>query len=55
VLDCLYRAATGADLAAPRSWRLGNAAVNRLLYAEGRVTLVGWGDEAHLVQERAAP
>jgi 2,3-bisphosphoglycerate-dependent phosphoglycerate mutase len=55
VLDCLYRAATGADLAAPRSWRLGNAAVNRLLYAEGRVTLVGWGDEAHLLQERAAP
>ena len=33
VLDCLYRAATGASaLGAPRSWELGNAAINRLLY-----------------------
>jgi 2,3-bisphosphoglycerate-dependent phosphoglycerate mutase len=48
VLDCLYRAASGLDLGAPRSWELGNAAINRLLYTGERFTLVGWGDTAHL-------
>ena len=48
VLDCLYRAATGLDLAAPRTWELGNAAINRLLFTGERFTLVGWSDTAHL-------
>jgi probable phosphoglycerate mutase len=48
VLDCLYRAAAGLDLAAPRSWELGNAAINRLLFTGERFTLVGWSDTAHL-------
>lgn len=48
VLDCLYRAASGLDLGAPRSWELGNAAINRLLYTGERFTLVGWSDTAHL-------
>ena len=48
VLDCLYRAATQAALDAPRSWQLGNATVNRLLYTDQRFTLVGWNDDAHL-------
>ena len=48
VLDCLYRAAAGIDLAAPRSWELGNAAINRLLFTGERFTLVGWSDTAHL-------
>ena len=48
VLDCLYRAALGLDLAAPRTWELGNAAVNRLLYTARGFTLVGWSDTAHL-------
>ncbi len=48
VLDCLYRAATGLDLAAPRSWELGNASINRLLFTGERFTLVGWSDTAHL-------
>jgi len=48
VLDCLYRAAAGLDLAAPRSWELGNASINRLLFTGERFTLVGWGDTAHL-------
>lgn len=48
VLDCLYRAAARVELNAPRSWQLGNAAVNRLLYTEEGFTLVGWGDTAHL-------
>jgi probable phosphoglycerate mutase len=48
VLDCLYRAASGLGLSAPRSWELGNAAINRLLYTGERFTLVGWSDTAHL-------
>jgi len=48
VLDCLYRAATGIALAAPRTWQVGNATINRLLYAEGRLSLVGWSDQGHL-------
>jgi 2,3-bisphosphoglycerate-dependent phosphoglycerate mutase len=48
VLDCLYRAAAGLDLAAPRSWQLGNASINRLLFTGERFTLVGWDDTAHL-------
>lgn len=48
VLDCLYRAATGVALDAPRSWPLDNASINRLLWHGEGFTLVGWGDEAHL-------
>jgi probable phosphoglycerate mutase len=48
VLDVLYRAATQQSLQAPRSWTLGNAAINRLLWTPQGLTLVGWGDDAHL-------
>jgi probable phosphoglycerate mutase len=48
VLDCLYRAAAGAELQAPRSWQLGNASVNRLLFNGSGFSLVGWDDRAHL-------
>jgi probable phosphoglycerate mutase len=48
VLDCLYRAAVGLALDAPRSWQLGNASINRLLFNGERLALVGWSDEAHL-------
>lgn len=48
VLDCLYRAATGQALDAPRTWQLGNASINRLLAADGRLVLVGWNDAGHL-------
>jgi probable phosphoglycerate mutase len=48
VLDCLYRAATGLALDSPRSWRLDNASINRLLYTGQGFTLVGWNDAAHL-------
>lgn len=54
VLDCLYRAAVGVELDAPRSWQLGNATVNRLLFNGERFTVVGWDDAAHL-QVQAAP
>lgn len=48
VMDLLYRAATGQELAAPRTWQLGNAAINRLLWSPQGFALVGWGDDAHL-------
>ncbi|MDD5479067.1 histidine phosphatase family protein [Rhodoferax sp.] len=48
VLDQLYRLATGQALQAPRSWHLGNAAINRLLWTPEGFTLVGWGDTRHL-------
>jgi probable phosphoglycerate mutase len=48
VMDVLYRAATGQDLQAPRTWKLGNAAINRLLWTPDGLTLVGWADTRHL-------
>ncbi|HEV7912468.1 MAG TPA: histidine phosphatase family protein [Albitalea sp.] len=48
VMDCLYRAASRIDLQAPRSWQLGNASINRLLYTPQGFTLVGWSDTSHL-------
>ena len=48
VLDCLYRAATGTALEAPRSWPVANATVNRLLFNGQGLSLVAWGDSAHL-------
>ena len=47
-MNCLYRAAARIDLGAPRTWQLGNAAVNRLLHTPGGFTLVGWSDTSHL-------
>jgi probable phosphoglycerate mutase len=56
VMDVLYRAATRQDLQAPRTWQLGNAAINRLLWSPdgdaaggpGGFSLVGWSDTRHL-------
>ncbi len=48
VLDMLYRLATGQDLQAPRTWQLGNAAINRLLWTPQGFALVGWSDTRHL-------
>ena len=48
VMDALYRLATRVDIEAPRSWDLGNAAINRLLWTPDGLTLVGWSDTRHL-------
>ena len=48
VMDALYRLATQLDVAAPRTWGLGNAAINRLLWTPEGLTLVGWADDYHL-------
>lgn len=52
VLDCLYRAALGLPMEAPRTWTLENAAINRLSYGPDGFSLVQWGDTSHL--QRAA-
>lgn len=51
VMDVLYRAATRLDIQAPRTWALGNAAINRLLWTPEGFTLVGWADTQHLDDE----
>lgn len=48
VMDALYRLATGQEIAAPRTWDLGNASINRLLWTPDGLTLVGWSDTRHL-------
>ena len=48
VMDMLYRRATGQGVSAPRTWDLGNAAINRLLWTPEGMTLVGWADTQHL-------
>jgi probable phosphoglycerate mutase len=55
VLDVLYRLATGQDSLAPRTWHLGNAAINRLLWTSEGLSLVGWGDVAHLQEAPDTP
>jgi len=48
IMDALYRLATQQDISAPRTWELGNAAINRLLWTAESLTLVGWADTRHL-------
>ena len=48
VMDVLYRAATRQGLQAPRTWLLGNASINRLLWTAEGFSLVGWSDTTHL-------
>jgi probable phosphoglycerate mutase len=47
-MDVLYRAATRQAIDAPRSWALGNAAINRLMWTPEGFSLVGWADVRHL-------
>jgi probable phosphoglycerate mutase len=47
VMDALYRLATNQSVEAPRTWHLGNAAINRLLWTPQGLSLVGWGDVSH--------
>ena len=48
VMDVLYRLATRQDIQAPRTWELGNTAINRLLWTPDGLSLVGWADTRHL-------
>ena len=51
VMDVLYRAATRQALQAPRTWQLGNAAINRMLWTPEGFSVVGWSDTAHLAAD----
>jgi probable phosphoglycerate mutase len=55
VMDALYRLATGQSTQAPRTWHLGNAAINRLLWTPQGLSLVGWGDVSHFDDAQDAP
>lgn len=48
VLDCLYRAACGMALNAPRNFEIANAGINRLGWDGSRFHLLQWGMDAHL-------
>ena len=48
VLDILYRAAMGMELATPRTWDMTNTAVNRLLWTPEGLSIEHWGDTSHL-------
>jgi 2,3-bisphosphoglycerate-dependent phosphoglycerate mutase len=48
VMDVLYRAATRQEIQAPRTWDLGNATINRLLWTSEGLSIVGWADNHHL-------
>jgi 2,3-bisphosphoglycerate-dependent phosphoglycerate mutase len=51
VMDVLYRAATHQDIQAMRTWELGNAVINRLLWTPAGFTLIGWNDARHLDED----
>jgi 2,3-bisphosphoglycerate-dependent phosphoglycerate mutase len=53
VLDALYRAAARIPIDAPRTWKIGNARINRLLHGEQGFMLVGWNDHRHLEADAA--
>lgn len=55
VMDALYRLATKQSVEAPRTWHLGNAAINRLLWTPQGLSLVGWGDVSHFDEALGAP
>lgn len=55
VMDALYRLATNQAIDAPRTWHLGNAAINRLLWTPQGLSLVGWGDVSHFDEAHGAP
>ena len=48
VMDIIYREAMHLDLQAPRSWQLGNASINRVMFNGEHFSLVGWSDTSHL-------
>ena len=53
VMDALYRTATRQDVQSPRTWNLGNATINRLLWTPEGLSLVGWSDSRHLDGDEA--
>lgn len=48
VLECAYRAATGAGLQSARDFEILNASINRLHWTPAGMQVVDWGDVIHL-------
>jgi len=48
VLDCLNRAARGADMARPRDFDIPNAGINRLHWDGDKLKILQWADVSHL-------
>jgi len=48
VLECAYRAALGLSLETPRDFPVMNASINRFSISDGKLTLLSWGEVAHL-------
>ncbi len=48
VLECAYRAALGLALDTPRDFAVLNASINRFSVTDGKLTLLSWGEVAHL-------
>ncbi|WP_338846736.1 histidine phosphatase family protein [Massilia sp. W12] len=48
VLECAYRAAHGMPLNTPRDFDIFNASVNRFRWQDGGLSVLQWGDCAHL-------
>ncbi|WDD96376.1 histidine phosphatase family protein [Burkholderia sp. FERM BP-3421] len=48
VLDCVYRYATGLELAAPRQYVLLNTSINVVEFEAGAARVVRWADIDHL-------
>lgn len=47
-LDALYRIATGTPYSTARDWPLSNASINDIVIENGKWSLRGWGEIAHL-------
>ena len=50
VLECAYRAALALPLETPRHFHIHNASINRFVLDGGALSLLHWGDVAHLEQ-----
>lgn len=48
LLDCIYRAATGKDMHAPRDFDILNASLNHLRWDGTQLHLLKWGSVEHL-------
>lgn len=48
VLECAYRAANKLPLTTPRNFEILNASINRFQWHNGQLSMLQWGDIAHL-------
>lgn len=54
VLECAYRAAQGMDFSQARDFPIFNTSINRFVWDGQALTLLQWGDVAHLETREAA-